>query len=201
MKPAITSDVRSGTKHTMASDVRSGTKHTTASDMRSDTKHTIASAVRPDTNSFSPVPLAIALLIPLLTGAASALLSGPMSGMDDIQPSFAPPAALFPIVWTILYLLMGVSSWLIYRSEDPDKEKALSVYALQLFFNFFWSILFFRFSLYLPAFLWLLVLIVLILVMIRLFAGISPAAALLQIPYLLWCCFAAVLTFAIYRLN
>ncbi len=151
--------------------------------------------------AFSLPQLVLSLLIPLLTGAASALLSGPMSGMAYIQPDFAPPATLFPVVWTILYTLMGISSWIVYRSGHPEKEKALIVYALQLFFNFFWSILFFRFSLYLPAFLWLLVLILLILVMIRLFRRISPAAAALQIPYLLWCCFAAILNFAVYRLN
>lgn len=193
MKPDRNADISSGMKSGITSDRNAGMNLGIEPDIKSDR--------RPDTDSFSPARLAIALLLPLLTGAVSALLSGPMSGMDYIQPSFTPPAALFPIVWTILYLLMGISSWIIYRSEDPDKENALYVYALQLFFNFFWSILFFRFSLYLPAFLWLLVLIILILVMIHLFARISPAAALLQIPYLLWCCFAAILTFAIYRLN
>lgn len=152
--------------------------------------------------------LIVAILIPLAVGALSALLSG---GMDTVmvQPDFAPPAILFPIVWTVLYILMGISSYLIVHSEDTavngdrsaSKTTALIVYALQLLFNFFWSIIFFGFSQYLFAFVWLLILIGLIILMIYLFNQISPLAAYLQIPYLLWCIFAAVLNFAIYRLN
>ena len=82
-----------------------------------------------------------------------------------------------------------------------QKSRALSVYALQLFFNFFWSILFFRFSWYLPAFFWLAAMIVLILIMIFLFFQIKPLAAYLQIPYLFWCLFAAYLNFGVYWLN
>lgn len=152
--------------------------------------------------------LIVAILISLAVGALSALLSG---GMDTVmvQPDFAPPAILFPIVWTVLYILMGISSYLIVHSEDTavngdrsaSKTTALIVYALQLLFNFFWSIIFFGFSQYLFAFVWLLILIGLIILMIYLFNQISPLAAYLQIPYLLWCIFAAVLNFAIYRLN
>lgn len=152
--------------------------------------------------------LIVAILIPLAVGALSALLSG---GMDTVmvQPAFAPPAILFPIVWTILYILMGISSYLIAQSPDTtmsdsgtgNKTLAFIVYALQLLFNFFWSIIFFGFSQYLFAFVWLLILIALIILMIYLFNQISPLAAYLQIPYLLWCIFAAVLNFAIYRLN
>ncbi len=144
--------------------------------------------------------LFIAILIPLAVGALSSLLSG---GMDAVMvmPSFAPPGFLFPIVWTILYVLMGVSSYIIYRSNEPGSGRALFVYALQLCFNFFWSIIFFGFSLYLFAFVWLLILIALIIVMIYLFNQISPLAAYLQIPYLFWCVFAAVLNYAVYVLN
>ena len=146
-------------------------------------------------------PLIIALLIPLAVGAVSSLLSGSMMAPTYIQPSFSPPGYLFPIVWTILYILMGISSYLVYTSDSPAKPAALLVYAIQLVFNFFWTILFFRFSLYGLAFLWLLSLIGLIVIMICLFSKIRPAAAYLQLPYLLWCLFAAYLNFAVYMLN
>ena len=145
--------------------------------------------------------LIISILIPLAVGAFSSLLSGNMMEMAFKQPSFSPPPVLFPIVWTILYILMGISSYLIYTSNSALRSSALKVYALQLFFNFFWSILFFRFSLYGFAFLWLLALIGLIVIMIYMFSKIKPVAAYLQIPYLLWCLFAAYLNYAIYALN
>ena len=146
-------------------------------------------------------PLIIALLIPLAVGAVSSLISGTMMAPTFIQPSFSPPGYLFPIVWTILYILMGISSYLVYTSDSPAKPAALLVYAIQLVFNFFWTILFFRFSLYGLAFLWLLALIGLIAIMIYLFSKIGPTAAYLQLPYLLWCLFAAYLNFAVYMIN
>lgn len=145
--------------------------------------------------------LIISILIPLAAGALSSLLSGTMSYSTLNKPSFSPPPYLFPLVWTILYVLMGISSYIIYSSNDAGKRKALAVYALQLVFNFFWSILFFGFHQYLFAFLWLLALIFLITVMIFQFYKISPLAAYLQIPYLLWCIFAAYLNYAIFTLN
>ncbi len=146
--------------------------------------------------------LIIAILIPLAVGFLSALLSGGMSSYSALnKPALSPPAVLFPIVWIILYILMGISSYIIYASDNPGREKALAVYALQLFFNFFWSILFFRFSQYLAALLWLLIMIALIAVMIQRFYEISRISAYLQIPYISWCLFAAYLNFMIYRLN
>ena len=146
--------------------------------------------------------LIIAILIPLAVGSFSALISGNMSLYSTInKPAFSPPSIVFPIVWTILYVLMGISSYIIYSSDSADKTKALKIYALQLFFNFFWSILFFRYQLYLFSFLWLVILIVLICIMIKDFYKINPAAAYLQIPYLLWCIFAAYLNFSIYTMN
>lgn len=145
--------------------------------------------------------LIIAILIPLAVGALSSLFSGNMSDAAFNKPSFSPPSYLFPIVWTILYILMGISSYIIYSSNDLGKRKALTTYALQLVFNFFWSILFFGFSQYLFAFIWLIALIILIIIMIYQFYKISPLAAYLQIPYLLWCLFAAYLNYTIYTLN
>ncbi len=144
----------------------------------------------------------ISILIPIAAGALSSLASGSMTSYFTLnKPPFAPPPFVFPLVWTILYILMGISSYLIYESNDPGREKALCAYAIQLFFNFFWSILFFRFSLYLFSFYWIIALILAILLMIVRFRRVDAPAAYLQIPYLLWCLFAAYLNFMIYRLN
>lgn len=146
--------------------------------------------------------LIIAILIPLAVGALSSMFSQTMSVYSSIRkPALSPPGYLFPIVWTILYILMGISSYLIYESDHPGKTKALKCYAIQLFFNFMWSIIFFRFRLFFAAFLWLLAMILCIIVMICKFYKIKPIAAYLQIPYLLWCLFAAYLNFMIYLLN
>ena len=146
--------------------------------------------------------LIISILIPIAVGSLSALFSGRTSLYSQInKPALSPPGYVFPIVWFILYFLMGVSSYIIYESNSLKKENALKTYALQLFFNFWWSIIFFRFSLYLFAFLWLLVMIALIAMMIYKFYQINRLSSYLQIPYLLWCLFAAYLNFMIYRLN
>ena len=146
--------------------------------------------------------LIINILIPVLLGGIVGFLSGSSDGYKDmIQPSFAPPGIVFPIVWTILYTLMGISSYLIYQSEDKFKDKALLVYYLQLIVNLLWSFIFFTFHLYLLAFIWILLLIILVIWMIIKFLPISKTAAYLQIPYLLWIIFAAILTFSIYLLN
>ena len=148
----------------------------------------------------------IAIIIPLAVGGLSALLT--MGSMDlyetIIQPPLAPPAILFPIVWTILYTLMGISSGIIYNSQngtEAARNNALAVYALQLFINFIWSIVFFNLRAFLPAFVLILVLWVLIIVMIIRFYKIDKTAALLQIPYLLWVTFAAYLNLGIFLLN
>ena len=146
--------------------------------------------------------LIIAILVPIAVGTLSALFSGNMQIYSRInKPALSPPGNLFPVVWTILYILMGISSYIIYESNDANKEIALRTYALTLFFNFFWSIIFFRFNLFFTSFVWLLALIILIIRMIREFYLIKPTAAYLQIPYLLWCVFAAYLNFMIFRLN
>lgn len=144
----------------------------------------------------------ISILIPLAVGSLSALLSGNMTGYASLnKPPLSPPSFVFPVVWTVLYILMGISSYIIYASDDAGKSAALKRYAVQLFFNFCWSIIFFRFAQYLFAFIWLLLLIILILKMIKQFSAISTTAAYLQIPYLLWCLFAAYLNFAIFMMN
>lgn len=139
------------------------------------------------------------IILPLFVGGLSALLSGNMNIPNP--PSITPPSVVFPIVWTILYLLMGISSYLIYNSNSTNKETALRTYGIQLFFNFCWSIVFFRLDWYLFAFFWLLILIGLIIRMIYEFYQIKPIAAYLQIPYLLWCIFAAYLNYLVYLAN
>ena len=145
----------------------------------------------------------IFLLIPLAAGALSALFTGNMSGSyaSFTKPSFAPPGILFPIIWTILYLLMGVSSYIVAQSDHPDKLLALRTYFIQLFLTLCGASFFFGLSNYLLAFFWLLLLILLIIIMIVRFQKIKPIAAYLQIPYLIWLCFAAYLNIAIWLLN
>ncbi|WP_027644095.1 TspO/MBR family protein [Enterocloster clostridioformis] len=146
--------------------------------------------------------LIISILIPLAVGSMSALLSGNMSSYSILdKPAFSPPGFIFPIVWTILYILLGISSYIVYSSNSPNKPKALLIYGIQLFFNFCWSIIFFGLDLYLFAFIWLIALIFIIIIMIRQFYIVSPLAAYLQIPYLIWCIFAAYLNFSIFILN
>ena len=147
----------------------------------------------------------IALGIPLLIGALSALLTS--SQMEDFsklqQPPLSPPAWLFPVVWTILYLLMGAASCLVWQSRCPEEKKraALGFYAAQLFFNFFWSILFFDLQLWLLAFFWLLALWLLILTTMVLFFQCRKAAGWMLVPYALWVAFAGYLNLGIYFLN
>ena len=119
-----------------------------------------------------------------------------------VQPPLSPPGILFPIVWTILYALMGIGAAQIYLSPASGaRSQALLWYAVQLFFNFFWSIIFFNFQTFGLAFLWLAALWVLILRMILSFCKVNPPAAWLQIPYLLWVTFAAYLNLGVWLLN
>ena len=146
--------------------------------------------------------LIICLIIPLAVGIISAFLTrNNMETFDLInKPFLAPTSWLFPVVWTILYILMGIASYLVFISEKPNKT-ALTVYGLQLIFNFFWSIIFFNLELYLFAFIWLVLLWLLVIKTTILFYQISKLAGYLMIPYLLWVTFAGYLNFSIYLLN
>lgn len=149
-------------------------------------------------------PFVISIAIALAVGGLSALLTrNNMNVYDTLnRPALAPPMILFPIVWTILFILMGISSAIIYNQRDEtDVSGAFKIYALQLVVNFFWSIIFFNMQAYLFAVIWLVVLWILILLMIISFYRIKPIAAYLQIPYLLWVSFAFYLTLMIYLLN
>lgn len=118
------------------------------------------------------------------------------------QPPLSPPAIVFPIVWSILFLLMGVSAARIYAAPaSPDRTRGLRLFAIQLAFNFFWSIIFFNLQNFGFAFLWLVVLWVLILRMIFTFRKTDSLAAWLQVPYFLWVTFAAYLNLGVWMLN
>lgn len=143
-----------------------------------------------------------AIIIPLLVGIVVGLLTS--DSMADfnllIKPQFAPPAILFPIVWTILYTLMGISYGILDANNLVDVD-INSIYYWQLAVNALWSIIFFILKWRLLAFFWILLLIVLVVTMIIRFYNKNKLSGLLQIPYLLWIVFAAVLNLSIYTLN
>lgn len=146
--------------------------------------------------------LILCLIIPLAAGGLSAFLT--KDGMETFRtvskPPLTPPEKLFPFVWTVLYILMGLASYIVLTSKKPSTA-GLTLYGVQLFFNFFWSILFFNEQRYLFAFVWLIVMWLLILAATVLFYRSSKLAGYLMIPYLLWVAFAGYLNFGVYLLN
>lgn len=148
-------------------------------------------------------PLLLIAGATLLAGAFSTFLSGDSRESYRLlrKPLLAPRAIVFPIVWTLLYLLMSISAWLIYETRQRGKHNALKFYVGQLAVNLLWPLLFFGMKLYLFSFLWLLFLLLLVILMIFRFYQLSAAAALLQIPYVLWLIFAGYLNFSFYLLN
>lgn len=145
------------------------------------------------------------LAFPLFIGLLAGLLSrNAMEHFSTLtKPPLSPPAILFPIVWTMLYSLMGISMYLVTTSNAPANEivNAKNIYFYQLIVNFLWPIFFFNFGWYLFAFFWLVLLWILVFVMIRKFYAISPIAGILNIPYLLWLTFAGYLNLGIWWLN
>ena len=149
--------------------------------------------------------LIISLLVPLGVGGLSALITG---GNMDIyskinRPPLSPPGIVFPIVWSVLYTLMGISLYLVWNKDDNSSQSNIAYFwfAVQLFLNFIWSPIFFGAQQYLVAFIVLILLIASVVAMIVSFYKISKPAALLQIPYLIWLIFAGYLNLAIYILN
>lgn len=148
--------------------------------------------------------LIICIAIPLGVGALAAFLTSDSMQTFAIlnKPPLSPPAWLFPVAWTILYILMGIASYLVYTSEKSVRvSNALKVYGMQLIFNFFWSLIFFNLGNYLFALVWLIVLWILIFITIRLFDKISETAGYLMLPYLVWVTFAGYLNWGIFLLN
>lgn len=149
--------------------------------------------------------LIIAIALPLAVGIlASLLTTDAQQTFNSLnQPFLSPPAWLFPVVWTILYVLMGVASYRVWTAVATyeKKKEALAVYAVQLAFNFFWTLIFFNLGEYLFAFVWLVVLWLLIYLTKQRFAKIDQVAAYLLIPYLVWVAFAGYLNLSIWLLN
>ncbi len=147
----------------------------------------------------------ISIALPLFVGGLSAFITrGNMDLYSKIvTPPFSPPSWLFPIAWIILYILMGISLYIVWNSNATiyQKQRAYIIFGIQLFLNFIWSPIFFNRQWFLLAFIVLLILWVFVLFMIIAFYKISKTAGLLQIPYLIWLTFAGYLNFAIYLLN
>lgn len=144
---------------------------------------------------------ALSILVPLVLGGIVGLLT---SGSPDYasldQPPLAPPAILFPIVWSILYTLMGISHGIL-KSNGIDTRDTESVYYAQLIVNLIWPILFFSLGWRLAAFIWILLLDILVVIMAVRFYRRNRAAGLLQIPYIMWVFFATYLNLGVYLLN
>lgn len=144
----------------------------------------------------------ISIAVALATGGLSALLTG--ESMEKYgalrQPPLSPPGWIFPVVWTILFILMGVGAAMVCLSDSQGK-KPIAIYGVQLLVNFFWTILFFLLEARLFAFLWLLLLLCLALWMAISFGRANRTAGLIQIPYILWLVFAGYLNIGVYLLN
>ena len=147
--------------------------------------------------------LIVSIAISLGVGALSGYLTkNSMSLYQElVKPQLTPPGWIFPIVWTILFALMGISAYLIYVSDSKEKNQALQIYAIQLMLNFIWSLAFFNMQAYLLAFVILILLWISIIAMIKVFYEINPLAGKMQVPYLLWVTFAGYLNLVIYLLN
>ncbi len=149
--------------------------------------------------------LVISIAIPLAVGGVAALFTrdSMMQFATVVKPPLSPPAWLFPLVWTILYTLMGISSYLIAESGASEEEiaQARTIYYFQLALNFLWPLLFFGLNWYFLAFLELIALWIAVFLMIKKFGEISPTAAYINVPYIIWLTFAAYLNFGVWWLN
>ena len=151
-------------------------------------------------------PYIISVAIALAVGGLSAFLT--RNSMDIYStintPPLSPPSILFPIVWTILYVLMGISAAIVYTKRQEQYvavTSALFVYGISLFLNFWWSIIFFSGRLFTFALIWLIFLDLSVIATIKRYKSISNLAAYLQLPYLIWVLFATYLNFGIVILN
>jgi len=149
--------------------------------------------------------LILCLVIPLDVGGIAALLTG--GDMDSFaklsQPPLSPPGWLFPVVWSVLYILMGIAAYLALMSgkNQADIRSAILLYSIQLALNFMWPVFFFSLSAYLFSFIWLAVLWLFIIATAISFCKLADRAGYLMIPYYLWVTFAGYLNFGIYLLN
>ena len=146
--------------------------------------------------------LIISILIPIVIGFFGSLIGNVMDGFNGInKPFFTPPPIVFPIAWTILYVLMGIASYLVYESDDTSKGNALFVYGVQLVINSLWTFFFFNLKWFLFSFILVLVILLLVIVTFIKFYKINKYSSYLLIPYILWLAFAAILSYNVYLLN
>jgi benzodiazapine receptor len=155
-------------------------------------------------NNQSWKPYVFFILLAETVGVLSAFLT--RTGMENynmiVKPALTPPSILFPIVWTILFALMGIGAARIWLSPpSPDRTQSLILFTFQLIVNFFWSLFFFNLQAFGFSFLWLIILWILILLMILSYQKVDKIAAWLQIPYLLWVTFAGYLNYMVWMLN
>lgn len=149
--------------------------------------------------------LVFQIALPLLVGALSAFLSGDQKAVYGVLtlPPYAPPGWLFGVVWPVLYVLMGISAYLVQKTDfyDAGKKRAFLFYYLQLGVNFFWSIFFFKFQMYAFSFWWLVLLLALVIATAVLFYDRSRASGWLMLPYVAWLSYAAYLSYMVWMLN
>lgn len=146
--------------------------------------------------------LIIIIIITFIVGSFFSFFT--MNNMDTFKELEKPvnvPGILFPIVWSILYLLMSISCYIITTKDDKNKDNAIIWYGIQLIINSLWSLIFFGFSAYLFSFIWIILLLAIVIIMIAKFYKIDKMASYLNIPYVLWILFAGFLNLGIYILN
>ena len=150
-------------------------------------------------------PYVVFIVLTEVVGALSGFLT--RDGMKTYEafaakPALTPPGAVFPVVWSVLYALMGIGVARVWRNPaSAMRKQSVILFAVQLAVNFVWSLLFFNAKVYGFAFIWLALLWILIVLMIRAFYQVDKTAAYLQIPYLLWVTFAGYLNFMVWQLN
>ena len=158
--------------------------------------------VKQNENTRNILTYAVSIAVALAVGGLSAWVNaGKFETPELIAPPLQPPPWLFPIVWGILFVLMGVSAARVYLRGGPEAGDALFVYATQLVVNFLWTVFYFSFQALLLSFFWLIFLIALVALMIVRFERVSAGAGKLNIPYGIWLLFAAYLNLATYLLN
>lgn len=141
------------------------------------------------------------ILIPVAIGGIVGLIQSSANDYGNLKkPPLSPPGIVFPIVWTILYIIMGIS-YAILKTNGKVDDKVNKVYYSQLIVNALWTIIFFNLKLRLLAFLWIILLAILVIIMIKEFYKRNKVAGLLQIPYIIWVAFATYLNFGVYILN
>ena len=148
-------------------------------------------------------PILLQVVIALLAGGLASLLGGDTAPLYErlVSPPLAPPGWVFPVVWSILYVLMGVAAGLVVKSQDVDSRQALALYYLQLGLNVLWPLVFFRFEWITMAAVWLLLLTVAVYTTWMRFRAINKVAGWLLVPYLAWCLFALYLNIGLAVLN